>query len=426
MKVERPVKISVIQDIELLKSFFDGKSILVVEPNANYRTSIRQFFANLKLTKIHYAATSKDALRELHTGGRKWGLICSEWALTDQNGIQLCREIRADENFQNVPFILMSVENLRSDVMIAGEMGINGYLLKPFSFEEFTSRIVSLAKNRVATPQVEKLISAAEELMKQKNFDEAASIFENVITIKPNSARSWHGLGLIALQKGDREKSVKFMLQAVGRNKQYLDAYRSLLQIFEEGENWEDMLKIARILNEESPDNPRYALKVALASLALNNLDEAEAFFRKVIRISPRLAAAYKGLGDVYIRQEDYEAAMENFHKAIDLDPNDVSIINSIAMTYVRIGKTEDGIKQYQAALRLEPENSLLIFNMGYAYERKGDFILAINCYKKASEIDPDFEKAKRFLERVKNLVQSAPLTAPQVGSPTLRSEDED
>jgi tetratricopeptide (TPR) repeat protein len=420
------MKISVIQDIELLKTFFEGKSILVVEPNANYRTSLRQFFTNLKLTKIHYAASSKDALRELHTGGRKWGLICSEWALPDQNGIQLCREIRADDNFQSVPFILMSVENLRSDVMIAGEMGINGYLLKPFSFEEFTSRIVNLAKNRVATPQIEKLLCAAEELMKQQNLDEAASLFENIITLKPNSARAWHGLGLISLQKGDREKSIKHMLQAVGRNKQYLDAYRSLLQIFEEGEQWDETLQIARILNEESPDNPRYALKIALASLALNKLEDAEEYFRKVIRLSPRLAAAYKGLGDVYIRQEDYEAAMENFHKAIDLDPNDVGIINAIAMTYVRIGKTDDGIKQYEAALRLEPENALLIFNMGYAYERKCDFAHAINCYKKAADTDPDFEKAKRFLERVKKQLQSQTPAAPQVASPTLRDDDED
>ncbi len=419
------MKISLLQDIDVLRSFFGEKSILVAEPNANYRTSIRQFFTNLKLTNVRYVATSKEALRELHTQRSQWGLICAEWNLPDLNGIQLCREIRADDSLREVPFILMSVENLRSDVMIAGEMGIHGYLLKPFSFEEFTSRIVSLAKSRVATPQVERLLAAADALFKEKNLSEAVQVYKAVIEQKPNSARSWHGLGLIALEQGDREQAIQLMLQAVGRNKQYLDAYRSLLTLFEEDEKWEDVLRIARILHEESPDNPRYALKIALSCLALSNLDEAETFFRKVIRLSPRLATAYKGLGDVYIRQDDYEAAMENYHKAIDLDPNDVGIINSIAMTYVRIGKTSEGIKQYEAALKLEPENAMLIFNMGYAHERSGNFQQAAIWYKKAVDTDPEFEKAQRFLNRMKEKVLSTVTEAPQVQAPTLR-DDED
>ncbi len=419
------MKISLIQDIQLLQTFFAEKTILVIEPNANYRTSIRQFFSNLKLSNVRYANTSKDAMRELHMGHKNWGLIVAEWNLPEMNGVQLCRDLRNEESLKEVPFILMSVENLRADVMIAGEMGINGYLLKPFSFEEFTSRLVSLAKSRVATPQVERMLEAGDALIKENHFDEAKNLFESVIQVKPNSARAWHGLGLIAIQKGDREKAIQNMLQAVGRNRQFLEAYRSLLALFEENEDWENVLRIARILNEESPDNPRYALKVALACLALNKLEDAEAFFRKVIRLSPRLAAAYKGLGDVYIRQEDYDAAMENYHKAIDLDPNDVSIINSIAMTYVRIGKTEDGVKQYEAALRLEPENPLLIFNMGYAYERKGDWKQAVACYKKAFDTDPEFEKAKRFLERAKSqLLNNAPDSI-GAAAPSLRDNED-
>ena len=50
------------------------------------------------------------------------------------------------------------------------------------------------------------------------------------------------------------------------------------------------------------------------------SLDESDKFFSMTIRLSPRLAEAYKGLGKVNMMQEDYQSAMKNFKKGLMRD----------------------------------------------------------------------------------------------------------
>jgi tetratricopeptide (TPR) repeat protein len=397
------MKIQLMNDIQAIQAHVNNRHIMIVEPNTNYRNSIRQFFSNMKVSNLAYATSSKEALHALHFEKKDWALIICEWTLPDMNGIQLCREIRNDDIFASTQFLLLSVENLRSDIMIAGEVKVDGYLLKPFSYEEFVAKLLAMAKAKTRTDEVTAALDEAERKLSENSTEAAEVLFEKALAQKPNSARALHGLALIQIARGNRKKAIDILLLATTKNRQFLESYRTLLELFEQERDWNSALRVAKILHEESPDNPKYVLKLAQSSMGVNDLETAEANFRKVIRLSPRLAAAFKGLGDVNIRKEDYEAAMGHYHKALDLESNDVSIINSIALTYVRIGKLDEGIKRYQVALRLEPENAPLLFNLGYAHERKGDFSLAINYYKEALIIEPNFEKAQRFLLKLQS-----------------------
>ncbi len=417
-------------DIQTIRSFLNDKHTLVVEPNNNYRTSIRQFFSNMKVPNVIYTTSSKEAMQELHFEKKQWRLIVAEWHLQDLNGVQLCREIRNDEATKDALFLLLSVENLRGDVMIAGEVKVDGYLLKPFSYEEFVAKLLTMTKSRLQPTAPMRTLDEAEKLLANKDYDAAETLFQKALEQKPDSARSLHGLGLIHAARGNQEHAIELLLLATTKNRQFLDPFRTLLDLFESKGDWDSVLRVAKVLHEESPDNPKYVLKIAQSSLALNDFENAEVHFRKVIRLSPRLAAAFKGLGDLYIRNDDYEAAMENYHKALDLESNDVSVINSIALTYVRLGKLDEALKRYQAALRLEPDNPHLLFNLGYAYERQGNFTLAANYYQNALAIAPNFKKAQAFLNRLKanpenkdpNTKDSTDDTTP---APTLRDHDD-
>jgi Flp pilus assembly protein TadD len=424
------MKIQLMNDIQTIRSFLNDKHILVVEPNNNYRTSIRQFFSNMKIPNVIYTTSSKEALQELHFEKKQWSLIVAEWHLPDLNGVQLCREIRNNETTKDAVFLLLSVENLRSDIMIAGEVKVDGYLLKPFSYEEFVAKLLGMAKSRVQVSAPMRILDEAEKLLASKDYASAEILFKKALEQKPDSARCLHGLGLIHASRGDRERAIELLLLATTKNKQFLDPFRALLDLFESKGDWDSALRVAKILHEESPDNPKYVLKIAQSSLALSDFENAETHFRKVIRLSPRLAAAFKGLGDLYIRTDDYEAAMENYHKALDLESNDVSIINSIALTYVRLGKLEEALKRYQAALRLEPDNPHLLFNLGYAYERQGDFALAANYYQHALALDPNFKKARSFLDKLKANTEKREAKSKDSSDdppppPTLRDHDD-
>lgn len=59
-------------------------------------------------------------------------------------GIQLLREVRADDKLKRIPFIMITAESKSENVIAAKEAGVSNYIVKPFNAETFKSRLVSV------------------------------------------------------------------------------------------------------------------------------------------------------------------------------------------------------------------------------------------------------------------------------------------
>ena len=59
----------------------------------------------------------------------------------------------------------------------------------------------------------------------------------------------------------------------------------------------------------------------AKAAEAAGNLGEAEARYKSMLQLAPRMAAAYNNLGSVYIQQREYQKAVEALEKGLKIDP---------------------------------------------------------------------------------------------------------
>lgn len=373
------------------------KFVLVVEPTLNYKNSMKGFFSNLKLQNVKFVSSVKEAKVALLT--LDVGLFICEWSLKEQNGIQFCREIRENARYQTVPFLLLTVENLKKDVVLAGEVGIDGYLLKPFSYEEFQDALVHVLKVQHTPSTINKNIAEAQNLMGEDNLEAAEDLFKKIVAESPLSARAWHGLAQIADKKNDPGKALELLKRAVDINPDYVDALRDLIELLAIRGPVRDLILYAQKAHEISPENPKYTIMLARAHLEEEEYALSEQFFKRTIRLSPKLAQAYKGLGRLYMIQEDYDSAMKNFERALDLDEGDVSTLNSLGMTYVKLGKFQNGIDKYQAALKIRPHDHRILFNLGYAKEKVNDFQSARYFYEQVLSMRPEFDKAARRLK---------------------------
>ena len=59
-------------------------------------------------------------------------------------GIQLLREVRADGNLKQTPFVMITAESKSENVIAAKEAGVSNYIVKPFNAETLKSRLVSV------------------------------------------------------------------------------------------------------------------------------------------------------------------------------------------------------------------------------------------------------------------------------------------
>ena len=376
-----------------------NQSVLIIEPTLNYKNSMKGFLSNLKITNYKFVSTIRDAKISLLT--MDVGLFICEWSLKDMNGIQFCREIKENPRHQQTPFLLLSVENLKKDVILASEVGIDGYLLKPFSFEEFRDSVMSVMRVRRAPSAINKTIEEAQELVRLNELDRAEALFEQARVSNPQSARALSGLAQIAELQNDSARAIMLLKQAHHANPDYVDAVRGLVELYLVRGPTRELIEMAEKAHGISPENPKYTLILAKAFLEEEDLPKSEAFFKKTIRLSPKLAQAYKGLGRLYLIQDDYDSAMKNFEKALDLDEKDVSVLNSLGLAYVKLEKYGEGIEKYMAALKMRPNDYRIIFNLGYAKEKLGDMEAARFYYQQVLTHNPDFDKAKRRLKNI-------------------------
>jgi tetratricopeptide (TPR) repeat protein len=389
-----------------LNEYLGDRWILVVEPTANYRTSLKQFLANLKAKKVKLVGSVADARREMLT--TKVGLFIVEWALDEQNGIQFCRALRQEPAYKQTPYMLLSVENLKMDVILAAEVDISGYLLKPFSYEDFCAQLDAMIRKKTEPTQFAVTLDTADAMVERGELEAAEKLFVDAIQQKSRSARAYCGLARVSRARGQAEQAMEHVKQALALNAEYIEAYRLMLELCVERKDRAGIVQAASVLHQMSPNNPRYALLLAKTYLELNELEGSENFFRKTLALSPRMAEAYKGLGSVYLIQEEYERAVKNFKKALDLDKGDVSTLNALGLAYVRMGQFKEGITRYLIALKLDPQDSRVLFNVGQAYEKRGDFERARWYYAQALVHKSGFVKAQRGLERVEKRTAGA------------------
>jgi CubicO group peptidase (beta-lactamase class C family) len=77
--------------------------------------------------------------------------------------------------------------------------------------------------------------------------------------------------------------------------------------------------------------------------------------------------------------------------------------LNRMAYDLAGIGKVEAGMAILQVAVELYPKVANLYDSVGEFYLKKGQKDKAIEFYNKALQVDPNFENAKRMLEKITN-----------------------
>jgi tetratricopeptide (TPR) repeat protein len=97
-------------------------------------------------------------------------------------------------------------------------------------------------------------------------------------------------------------------------------------------------------------------------------------------------ANAYRRVGEAYLQQGNFPAAMKEFKKAEAKNPNDHLLQYDLGLVYFRLGKFDEAIGYYNKALELSPNYGPAINSMGNAYAGKEDWDQAIFYYKKVTK----------------------------------------
>ncbi|NQU60528.1 MAG: response regulator [Rhodospirillales bacterium] len=116
--------------------------ILIVD---DYNTMLRilaNLLKQLNFSNVDTAMDGSEALRKLRA--EKFDFVISDWNMEPMTGIELLREVRADDKLKHLPFIMITAESKSENVIAAKEAGVSNYIVKPFNAETLKGKIASV------------------------------------------------------------------------------------------------------------------------------------------------------------------------------------------------------------------------------------------------------------------------------------------
>jgi len=123
------------------------------------------------------------------------------------------------------------------------------------------------------------------------------------------------------------------------------------------------------------------------------NTDKSENYILKAVGLSPNDANVNLTAGQIFMKKQDFEAALPYVKKAVELEPSNAKSIRNLAQIYYDIGKFEESIQTYEVAINKEMDHKVkadLYFNLGILYNRVGNLEEAEYNFTNSLDENPD------------------------------------
>jgi len=94
--------------------------------------------------KVSYSENGEDALKQIKD--KHPDLILMDWMLPDLSGVAICKNLKKDKKYNDIPVIMLTAKGEEEDKLRAFDTGADDYVTKPFSQKELNARIKSLLR----------------------------------------------------------------------------------------------------------------------------------------------------------------------------------------------------------------------------------------------------------------------------------------
>jgi two-component system, chemotaxis family, chemotaxis protein CheY len=120
-------------------------NVLIVDDYKTMLRIIRNLLRQLGIENVDEATDGGTALAKLRESD--YGLVISDLIMQPMTGLQLLKEVRADEKLKQIPFIMVTAESKTENVVAAKEAGVTNYIVKPFNAATLKQKLEAIWGN---------------------------------------------------------------------------------------------------------------------------------------------------------------------------------------------------------------------------------------------------------------------------------------
>ena len=94
--------------------------------------------------KVSYSDNGNDGIKGIKNSLPD--LVLLDWMLPDFSGVEICKNLKKDIKFKNIPIIILTAKGEEEDKIKGLNSGADDYITKPFSFPELLARVKALLR----------------------------------------------------------------------------------------------------------------------------------------------------------------------------------------------------------------------------------------------------------------------------------------
>ncbi len=149
---------------------------LVIDNQSNTRLSIKNILFTMGVKNSLFASNYEEGIKMVNQ--QSIHLIICNWNLVGKDGFQLLSDLKADSRYSAIPFILMTANRARKDIVAAIKLGVNELVIKPFSAAMLKEKIDRTLKspNQRIIDRIPEPEGSEAELDRESSNDEKSKI----------------------------------------------------------------------------------------------------------------------------------------------------------------------------------------------------------------------------------------------------------
>ncbi len=121
---------------------------LIVDDFSTMRRIVRNLLKEIGFSNAEEAEDGVVALNLLRSS--KFDFVVSDINMPNMDGFALLKSAKADENLKSIPFLMVTAEAKKEDIVNAAQSGASGYIVKPFTKATLEEKVQNILAKQAA------------------------------------------------------------------------------------------------------------------------------------------------------------------------------------------------------------------------------------------------------------------------------------
>jgi FimV-like protein len=390
---------------------YKQKKFLIVDDFPEFRKSLRFMLRTFGAVSIDDSGSGEEAIELIQK--RSYDVILCDYNLgyNRKDGQQVLEEIKHRGLIKlTTVFIMITAENTSDMIMGIVEYQPDDYLIKPFTKESLKARLEKVFKKKADFELVE-------EAMERKEYRHAIDICDMYIEQKPPNMFEYIKLKAdVCIQIGEYDRALSAYEEAL-TFREIPWARLGIGKVFFYKEDFESARDVFVSLMKSNKMYINAYDWLSKTLLKLNDSKHAQNVLETAIGVSPKSLVRQRTLGEVSLKNKDYDVSERSFKSAITLGKHSFlkspSAYTGLAKALVNKDESEEAINVLngiqdefkgspEAGFQAAAMKGLVFKKMGHEEEARKSIQEAVRLFDSSSKNIPGdtiIDLAKTCLE---------------------------